>query len=48
MPEYRWAAYAPDDKQPWDLRRVIHLHRRAAFAGTWGDTATVHPASPTR
>src|SRR5262249_57291412 len=30
-----WAAYAPDDKAPWDLRRVVHLHRRAGFAATW-------------
>jgi uncharacterized protein (DUF1800 family) len=29
-----WAAYAPDRKCPWSLRRVVHLHRRAAFAGT--------------
>ena len=37
MPESLWAAYAPDDKQPWDLKRVVHLHRRAAFAGTWAE-----------
>src|SRR5438067_4870672 len=30
-----WAPYAPDDKTPWDLRRVVHLHRRAGFAATW-------------
>src|SRR5207248_9752127 len=30
-----WAPYAPDDKAPWDLRRVVHLHRRAGFAATW-------------
>jgi hypothetical protein len=32
-----WAPYAPDDKSPWDLRRVVHLHRRAALAATWSD-----------
>jgi uncharacterized protein (DUF1800 family) len=37
MPADLWAAYAPGEKQPWDLRRVVHLHRRAAFAGTWGE-----------
>jgi uncharacterized protein (DUF1800 family) len=37
MPDNLWAPYVPDDKQPWDLRRVVHLHRRAAFAGTWGE-----------
>jgi uncharacterized protein (DUF1800 family) len=37
MPENLWAAYSPDDRQPWDLMRVVHLHRRVAFAGTWGE-----------
>ncbi len=32
-----WAAYAPDEKAPWDLRRVVHLHRRAGFAATWSE-----------
>ncbi|HUY36309.1 MAG TPA: DUF1800 domain-containing protein [Pirellulales bacterium] len=27
--------YTPDDQAPWDLRRVVHLHRRAGFAATW-------------
>jgi uncharacterized protein (DUF1800 family) len=30
-----WDAYEPDAKAPWDLRRVVHLHRRAAFAAPW-------------
>src|SRR5688572_14328512 len=30
-----WAQYIPDDKAPWDLRRVVHLHRRAGFAASW-------------
>lgn len=30
-----WSAYEPDEKAPWDLRRVVHLRRRAGFAGTW-------------
>jgi hypothetical protein len=30
-----WAPYAPDAKAPWDLRRVVHLHRRAGFAAGW-------------
>jgi uncharacterized protein (DUF1800 family) len=30
-----WAPYAPADKAPWDLRHVVHLHRRAGFAATW-------------
>src|SRR5947199_4858459 len=32
-----WAPYAPDDRCPWDLRRVVHLHRRAGFAATWDE-----------
>lgn len=32
-----WAAYAPDASAPWDLRRVVHLHRRAGFAATWAE-----------
>src|SRR5262245_62600055 len=34
-PKGLWAPYAPGDKAPWDLRRVVHLHRRAGFAATW-------------
>jgi hypothetical protein len=37
MPDTLWAAYSPDEMQPWDLKRVVHLHRRAAFVGTWGE-----------
>ena len=37
MNENLWASYTPDGKQPWDLARVVHLHHRAAFAGTWGE-----------
>src|SRR2546428_10760165 len=29
--------YVPDEKAPWNLRRVVHLHRRAAFAATWSE-----------
>jgi uncharacterized protein (DUF1800 family) len=32
-----WAAYVPSQQAPWDLRRVVHLHRRAGFAATWGE-----------
>src|SRR5438477_8564015 len=27
-----WAPYRPTPDSPWDLRRVVHLHRRAGFA----------------
>ncbi len=29
-----WAAYQPDERAPWNRRRVVHLHRRAGFAAT--------------
>jgi uncharacterized protein (DUF1800 family) len=32
-----WAPYTPSDQEPWNLRRVVHLHRRAALAGTWDE-----------
>jgi uncharacterized protein (DUF1800 family) len=32
-----WAPYAPTGEAPWDLRRVVHLHRRAGFAATWDE-----------
>src|SRR4029077_16002599 len=32
-----WAPYVPDETMPWDLRRVVHLHRRAGFAATWDE-----------
>ena len=34
-PESPWAPYIPDERAPWDLRRVVHLHRRAGFAAIW-------------
>jgi uncharacterized protein (DUF1800 family) len=35
MSDTTWAVYVPDKSTPWDLRRVVHLHRRAGFAATW-------------
>jgi uncharacterized protein (DUF1800 family) len=29
-----WAPYEPTAKDPWDLRKVAHLHRRAGFGAT--------------
>ncbi len=36
-PSDPWAPYTPDSQAPWDLRRVVHLHRRAGFAATWSE-----------
>ena len=30
-----WTEYRPSDTTPWNLQRVVHLHRRAAFAANW-------------
>src|SRR5712692_6176615 len=30
-----WAPYEPTADDPWDLRKVAHLHRRAGFGATW-------------
>jgi uncharacterized protein (DUF1800 family) len=43
-----WAPYVPDAKQPWNLARVVHLHRRAAFAGTWAELERDHRDGPER
>jgi uncharacterized protein (DUF1800 family) len=33
-PTAAWVPYVPSDAAPWDRRRVVHLHRRAAFAAS--------------
>ena len=30
-----WDRYVPGPDDPWNLARVVHLHRRAGFAATW-------------
>jgi uncharacterized protein (DUF1800 family) len=32
-----WAPYHPSPSAPWNLQRVHHLHRRAAFGATWAE-----------
>ncbi len=32
-----WEPYVPGESAPWDLRRVVHLHRRAGFGATWAE-----------
>jgi uncharacterized protein (DUF1800 family) len=32
-----WHPYTPTKEAPWNLRRVVHLHRRAGFAATWAE-----------
>lgn len=37
MPARYWDAYVPDAGMPWNLLRVVHLHRRAAFGAPWSE-----------
>src|SRR3954465_6479246 len=30
-----WSPYVSSSTAQWNLRRVVHLHRRAGFAATW-------------
>lgn len=30
-----WSIWNPSNEQPWDVKRVTHLHRRAGFAPNW-------------
>src|SRR5262245_27886 len=32
-----WEPYRPSADNPWDLRKVGHLYRRAAFGATWNE-----------
>jgi hypothetical protein len=34
-PAWAWAAYQPSADSPWDLKKVGHLYRRAAFGAAW-------------
>jgi uncharacterized protein (DUF1800 family) len=36
MPDQNpWSPYQPSPADPWDLRKVAHLHRRVSFGGNW-------------
>lgn len=30
-----WDRYSPTEQNPWDLKKVSHLHRRAGFGASW-------------
>src|SRR5262245_45846318 len=34
-PRRAWERYKPDAANPWDLKKVGHLYRRASFGPTW-------------
>ena len=37
LAEGPWAPYQPTPQDPWDLRKVAHLHRRAGFGAAWAE-----------
>src|ERR1700690_3234070 len=36
-PSNPWAPFEPTAADPWDRRKVAHLHRRAGFGVTWSE-----------
>ena len=47
-PGWAWAPYEPDSRRPWDLGRVGHLYRRAAFGAGWGQLQQALSDGPQR
>ncbi len=41
-----WSPYAPSVEDPWNLRKVGHLHRRAGFGATWAELKRDLAAGP--
>src|SRR3954452_22374561 len=41
-----WSPYRPEADDPWDLRKVAHLHRRAGFGATRAELARDLDAGP--
>jgi uncharacterized protein (DUF1800 family) len=41
-----WAAFEPTPGDPWDVRKVAHLHRRAGFGATRAELARDITAGP--
>ena len=45
-PKWAWEAYTPSKAAPWNLQRVGHLYRRAAFGATVAELETALKAGP--
>jgi uncharacterized protein (DUF1800 family) len=41
-----WSPYEPTADNPWDLRKVAHLHRRTGFGATWMELQRDQKAGP--
>src|SRR5262245_28645924 len=47
-PKWAWQTYEPTDKAPWDLKRVGHLYRRAAFGASLAELRAGVKAGPAK
>jgi uncharacterized protein (DUF1800 family) len=47
-PEWAWSPYQPDPQRPWNLARIGHLYRRAAFGANWGQLQQALAEGPQR
>jgi uncharacterized protein (DUF1800 family) len=47
-PQWAWQVYRPSAANPWDVRKVGHLYRRAAFGATYADLTKGVDAGPER
>jgi uncharacterized protein (DUF1800 family) len=45
-PHWAWQPYRPSSEAPWDIRRVGHLYRRAAFGANWKELHNGVKAGP--
>src|SRR5262245_8066056 len=45
-PRWAWEPYRPSEESPWDIRKVGHLYRRAAFGATWAELQAGLKAGP--
>ncbi|MBL8797673.1 MAG: DUF1800 domain-containing protein, partial [Planctomycetia bacterium] len=45
-PRWAWQPYQPSAQSPWDLKKVGHLYRRAAFGATAGELDAALQAGP--
>lgn len=45
-PRTAWQPYRPSDAAPWDIKRVGHLYRRAAFGATVGEQQAALEGGP--
>jgi uncharacterized protein (DUF1800 family) len=47
-PRWAWESYQPSEKAPWDLKKVGHLYRRAAFGASWDEAQAALKEGPAR